>query len=230
MKLTLNKSDLLKYVDNQAGYFFPDGIRLQGDNVNSAFELALERCEKCFDNIILPGYHDENGVIFSHLHSDQYATFLYYFSNSMWKNNVNPALCSKIMYLNRALHSFFVSYKCSLPDIFALQHPVGTVIGNAAYSDYLVILQNVTVNTGNGKSGELCPVLGKGLYCGAGSKILGSEQVGDRVSLGVNSVVLNTRIPDDSIVINNIHSGKTEIRKRKNKECQAQAYFKPMMI
>ena len=39
------------------------------------------------------------------------------------------------------------SYKNNLPDIFVFMHHVGTVLGNANYSDYLVALHNVTVNT-----------------------------------------------------------------------------------
>lgn len=118
----------------------------------------------------------------------------------------------------------FYSFKAGLPDIFVFGHPVGTIIGNASYSDFLVIFQNVTINTGteSGTGEEL--KLGKGLFLGAGSKIIGNSPVGDRVSIGVDGVVNEQVIPDDSVVLKN-DRGEIIIRPRKKEICMAQNYF-----
>lgn len=225
MIISMDSNDLKEYVLKSIDTFFPDGAGVYGDDVDEAFCLALERTENCFSHIILPGYNDENGnVLFSHLHTDQYATFLYFFMNSLYKISQNKSLCSKIMYLNRILHGFFVSYKCSLLDIFALQHPVGTVIGNADYNDFLVILQNVTINTGEDANGKLSPKLGKALFCGAGSKIIGNKTIGNRVSIGVDATIYNQVIGDDMVAQRK--SGGLVITRRKNSDCAAQKYFK----
>ena len=98
--------------------------------------------ENCFKYINIPAYSDNKGqTFFSYLHSDQYAHFLYYLSNSLWKISQNKPICDKLIYLNKALNGFFYSYKGSLPDIFFLGHPVGSVLGNANYSDFLVVFQ-----------------------------------------------------------------------------------------
>ncbi len=51
-----------------------------------------------------------------------------------------------------------MTYKCKLPKIFVFYHAVGSVIGNADYSDYLVVFQNVTINTALDQNGETAPL------------------------------------------------------------------------
>jgi len=199
MVLSLSQSELLSYVQAQTQTFFPDGYHLKGGDVEAAFRTALERTENCLDAIAVRGYHDvEGNPMFSHLHADQYATFLYYFANSLWTQSRNKPLCDKLLQLNRVLFSIFIPYSCILPDHFILGHPVGTILlGNTVYGDFLVVLQGVTVGNVNGSSS---PKLGKGLYLGAGAKIIGDCLIGDRVSIGVNALVYKQAVPDDSVV------------------------------
>ena len=225
MELSLPKNDLKLYMKNQLAVFFPDGYALEGKDVDSAFELGLERLENCFKYLTFPAYCNNGQTFFSHLHADQYAQFLYYFSNSLWNLSQNRPLCDKLMYLNRVLNNFFFSYKGKLPDIFFLGHPVGSILGNAVYHDFLVVFQNVTVNTSTDENGNPAPVLGKGLFLGAGAKIIGNQTVGDRVSISVDTVVYNQEVPDDSVVITDA-DGRTLITKRKKVNCMAQNYFR----
>lgn len=84
MELSLEKNDLKEYLNRQLSYFFPDQYQMKGKDVDAAFELGLERLENCFKFLTHPQYCDDNGqTYFSHLHGDQYAQFLYYFSNSL---------------------------------------------------------------------------------------------------------------------------------------------------
>ena len=226
MKLSLKKEELKRYLGNQLDTFFPDGVRFAGNDVDIAFDLALDRLENCFKDITFPAYSNDSGqTYFSHLHADQYATFLYYFSNSLWKESQNKPVCDKIIYLNRTLNNFFFSYKGELPDHFFLGHPVGTIIGNAVYNDYLVIFQNVTINTDKDEEGNPAPVLGKGLFLGAGAKIIGNKPIGDRVSVGVGTLIYNQTIDNDKVVITD-NNGCLVIKDRKKEKCFAQNYFR----
>lgn len=219
-------SDLKKYVGKQLHLVFPDGYEFLGEDVDRAFYRALDRLEHCFSYINNSAYSDETGqTYFSHLHSDQYAQFLYFLSNTLWIESQNKHMCDKIIYLNKLLNGFFFSYKCKLPDIFFLTHPVGSIIGNADYSDFLVISQNVTINTGEDTSGKLCPKLGKGLYLAAGAKIIGTETVGDRVSVGVDAVLYNQEVEND-MVVERAATGEMKIRNRRKPMCKAQQYFR----
>ena len=217
MEISIQREELKEYVRRQLAVFLPDSYDFVGGDVDAAFALALERTEYCFEKITLRGYtvEGEGGMRqakFSHLHSDQYSQFLYYLSNSLWRISENTILCSKIINLNKILNGMFFSFKGGLPDIFLLGHPVGTIIGNAQYSDYLVILQNVTINTGTESGNGEDLKLGKGLFLGAGAKITGNSPIGDRVSIGVDAVVNQQVIPDDSVVL-------------KKEQCMAQSYF-----
>ena len=128
------------------------------------------------------------------MNSDQYSQYLWFLVNSLWRISENKGICDKLILLNRALNSVWISYKNNLPDIFLLTHPLGTILGNANYSDFLVVLQNVTVNTSSNLH------IGKGCYLAAGAKIIGEEEVGDMVSVGVDACVYKTAVPSQSLV------------------------------
>lgn len=223
MRLSLSRDELRDYIGKQLDHFFPDGntMRGRGDDIDRALDLALDRTEHSFSRTAVRGYSDGHGTAqFSHLHSDQYAQFLYYFSNSLWKLSENKPVCDKLICLNKALNGYFFSYKCGLPDIFVFIHSVGSIIGNAEYDDFLVILQNVTINTGE----ERPPKLGKGVYLAAGAKIIGHQPVGDRTSIGVDALIYDQAIPADKVV-ERAPNGEIVVRDRRSELCMAQQYF-----
>lgn len=225
MKISLNKKMLLEYVVKQLNHFYPDQNMVKIDlELMNAMDVALDRLEYCFKDVVIKNYHIGTDVYFDHLHMDQYSQFLYFFSNTIWKMGLDESISQKIMGLNRAISGMFVSYKCELPKIFLFYHAVGTVIGNAVYNDYLVIFQNVTINTSDSRGDGEKPVLGKGVFLGAGVKIVGSPKIGDRVSIGASSYIYNQNIGDDCIAIN--VNGKVEIKKRKRSVCHVQEYYK----
>ena len=135
-----------------------------------------------------------------------------------------PAACNKLIFLNKALNGYFFSYKYRLPDVFLFAHPVGSIIGNAGYSDFLVISQNVTINTGTEQGPDDLPKLGKGLFLGAGAKIIGRKPIGDRVSVGVDAIVYDQAVPDDKVV-ERAPSGEIVVRDRRVEFCTAQKFF-----
>ena len=226
MQISIGKDGLKQYLRNQLDTFFPDGVSAVGDDIDEAFDIALERLEYCFKRITFPAYSDDKGnTFFSHLHADQYATFLYFFSNSLWNLSQNKPICDKVIYLNRVLNNFMFSYKGKLPKVFFFGHPVGSILGNADYGEYLVVFQNVTVNTSSDENGNVAPKIGKGLFLGAGAKIIGNKKIGDRVSVSLDTVVYGEEIPDDSVVITDKY-GNTVITKRKKEKCMAQNYFR----
>ena len=230
MKLSLPEAELKTYIGKQINTFFPDGYEFGGSDIDKAFFEALKRTEYCFAHIKNGAYTDGKGnVFFSHLHADQYAQLLYFFSNSLWNISENKHICDKLIGLNRTLHGFYFSYKGKLPKIFFFNHPVGSVIGNAAYSDFLVVSQNVTINTGVSEDGRLVPELGKGLFLAPGAKIMGNEPIGDRVSIGVDAVIYNQTVGSDCVVERSA-DGKIIIRERRKPECKAQSCFNVKII
>ena len=133
-------------------------------------------------------------------------------------------MCSRLVILNRALSGCWFSFKANLPDIFLLIHPVGTVIGHkgVTFSDYLVVLQNVTIESVEGYGDEL--YIGKCCFLGANTRVLRGGHIGDRVSLGANVTVRKPQIDNDCTLYMDNTTGRVE-KRLLGGSCAAQRYF-----
>lgn len=79
-----------------------------------------------------------------------------------------------------------------------LPHPNGVIIHqDAKIGDDCLIMQQVTIGQ---LSEDGAPVVGSGVYMGAGAKVLGKISIGDRAKIGANSVVL-VDVPSDKTVV-----------------------------
>ena len=106
---------------------------------------------------------------------------------------------------------------------FLLMHPVGTVLGNAFYSDYLVVLQNVTVNTMLDSGGNLSLHVGKGTFFGAGSSVIGNSNIGDWCTLGVGAILRNRSLPSGYLACKD-DDGVLQVKEYDNSKI-IQSYF-----
>ena len=196
MKLSLPQSSLSNYTTQQLTSLFPDG-KVTGNCLNLYLETALERTEYCFSRIKNKYFFDGAQVYFSHVHTDQYAMFLYFLCNTIYRMSGDLALASKVYALNKALHSIDVFYEVELPDIFYFQHPVGTVLGRAEYSNYLVVYQRCSIGA---NLDDVYPRLGEGVVMYGNSAIIGDCTVGDNCWLSVGTIVMDQDIPSHSVV------------------------------
>lgn len=189
--------DLLeKLVRHQVHGFFL--LEKEEESVLSgAISAALERVEVCFAKSENKYYWKDGEVFFSIYHSGQYCIFLYFLSRELFVRYPERAvLADKVYYLNKALNGLDLYYEVVMPDVFHLDHPVGSVLGRAVYQDGFTFSQNCTV--GNNKG--VFPVFGKNVRLFSGAKVLGACVVGDNVDFSANSYVKDVDIPDDSIV------------------------------
>ena len=130
-------------------------------------------------------------------HSGQYTVFLYYFSNTVFKKDKNNRrLADKVYYLNKVMNSCDLFYEVELPEIFMLDHPVGTVIGRAKFGNYFSFTQNCTIGNNN----NIFPVIGEHVTLSANSMILGNSKIGNNVILGAGTCIKDHDIPDNSLV------------------------------
>lgn len=193
---SLDTLTLTRYVTKQVNNLLPD-VEVQSELLAPFVKQAIERVEYCFSRINNEYFFDGRSAKFDHLHADQYSMFLYYLSNTIWRQEKDETLAAKIYYLNRALNGLNIFYKVALPDIFHLIHCVGIVLGRAEYNDYFVATQRVTI--GANKNFEY-PVLGKGVAVYGGSAIIGKCKIGDNCLISVNTTVMETDIPDNMVV------------------------------
>lgn len=192
MICSLEAPRLVSYVGRQLDQYFPDG---DSHDLERVVRRALERTEHCFGPVRLQPYRDGDRPRFDHLHSDQYATFLYLASNEAHRQG-NPRLASKLYCLNKALNGLMCTYDTELPEHFLLFHTVGMMLGKASYGDYFVAFHHCTVGTDRGTP----PRFGRGTVLYGGSGVVGRCEVGDWVSVGAQSLVRNADVPSDHVV------------------------------
>ena len=216
-KTSLEKNDLVSYISKQVSTSFPDR-EISPESLMSPVSKALERAEHCFSRINNKYFFDGENSTFNHLNSDQYAMFLYYLANTIWKEEENEELASKVYYLNKYLHGIDVFYEVRLPDIFLLVHPLGTVLGRAEYSDYFVAYQQVTVG---GDKDLKYPRLEEGVAMYAGSSLIGNCKVGKNCLISIGTTVMGTDVPSDTVVF-----GKyPELASKKTSKSVIERYF-----
>jgi len=200
LKLSLNKTDLLKFVVKQVNNIIPDLNPLKSGEIEKAFDVALDRLEYCLSKIKSKYYFENGNSVFNHLNSDHYCIFLYYLSNSIYKENRNEEIASKFFLLNKYLNGIDAFYSVELPDVFMVVHPVGTVLGKAKYKNYFIAYQNVTV----GATDEgIYPEFGEGVILYSKTSVIGKSKVGSNVIFGSNSFIINKNIQDNTIVLGN---------------------------
>ncbi len=189
--------ELAEYAASQMNHLFPDRYPVAMPELLPFVYKAMERVEFCFRNIAHPAYCENGHAKFDPLYLDQYCTYLYYLSNTVHKAEGDPRIAKKLYALNKALNGFNCMYDTDLPAIFRLIHGVGTVLGKAQYSDYLVVCQNCTVGAIRG----IFPTMREGLILCAGASVIGECSIGSNVMISPGATIIKTDVPNDTLVV-----------------------------
>jgi serine O-acetyltransferase len=197
LQSSLPPSKLAGYVARQTSFFAQDETPDTEAQIFPLIEPALRRVGRSFIEIKKKYYVNSRGPVFDHLNSDHYATFLYFLSNTAYKQG-QLDIATKCFLLNKCLHGIDAFYSIELPEIFLLVHPLGTVLGNAKYSNFLVVYQNCTV--GATEDGVYPEFSGETVLF-SGSSVLGATVVGRDVVFGANAFALNSTIPAATTVV-----------------------------
>ena len=184
-------------------------------DVSRYFERARSRAMRCFDAINNKYFH--KGTI-DPLHTGQYALFLCFLAREAFECG-DAVTASKVYYLNKVLHGFDLFYEVEIPDVFFMEHPVGTVLGRASYSNRLFVGQNVTVGGNKGKY----PVIGENVALHTGSIVVGDTRIGNNVEVSAGACIKDETIPDDCLVFG--MSPNLVIKKRSHEEMIERLYY-----
>lgn len=196
MQSSLSPVNLQRYVMQLLAHHLPDGYVSDAADAR-LFRRALERVEHCFARIERKYYQRDKAVLFDHLNGDHMAILLYFFANTVWRENGATELPTRLFYLNKILHGLDLFYSVAMPDIFMLVHPVGTVLGHARYQDYLVVYQNCTI----GAVTDVYPKFGTGTILYSRTSVLGNCRLGDDVVLAANCMIVNLDVPSSTVVV-----------------------------
>jgi len=194
MQISVSNDKLINLVVTQLNNFF--GEEEKGRVfLLKAIEKAIERIEHCFSFTTNKYYRNRGKVFFHPFHAGQYTIFLYFLSMVVFKEG-RKILADKIYYLNKALNSVDLYYEVELPEIFGLDHPLGSVIGRAKFSDFFFFTQNCTV--GNNKG--VYPVFGENVSLLAGATVIGKSHIGNNCIISANTYIKDQDVPDNSLV------------------------------
>ncbi len=173
--------------------------------IEERFENAIIACEENFSHSDNKYFFVEEGGTkycrFNPYHSVQYMIFLYYLSHDIFINTNQGQLCDKVYYLNKILHSVDLFYAIDLPAHFGAEHPLGSVMGRAKYSNGFFFYQGCSVGGTKDVNGkDQYPVLGENVRMYANSAILGRSHIGNNVYIGAGALVKNQDVPNSSVV------------------------------
>lgn len=99
--------------------------------------------------------------------------------------------------LNLSLHGLDIPSHVEIGPRFYVPHPVGTVVTARRIGAGVTLVSAITIGM---RKGDDFPVIGDGVYVGAGARVLGAITIGDRAQIGANAVVLKD-VPADHVAI-----------------------------
>ncbi len=168
-----------------------------GDHSNVYFQ-AQERYLYCLSRKKIKHYPSR--IL---LHADEYCSFLVFLARQAHLQGCDSL--AEIAYLvNRRLHAFECFYTRSMPDVFHLEHPVGSVLGQAAFGECLVVYQGVSVG---GDMKLRYPEVGEGVVLFAKSSLIGSAIIHDNCAVGAGVQVYGARVAANTAVSSRGQSG-----------------------
>jgi serine O-acetyltransferase len=154
------------------------------------FELAIQKTHACLTQL-----KNFSGAHFDYLNSGHYATFLYYLSNSFYKNG-DTILATRLFLLNKAINGIDLYYAVAMPDIFGIGHTVGMVFSKATYANYCVFHQGCTI----GRNQDDRPILEEGVILYPQSSVIGKCLVRKNTVLAPAVQLVNMDTPGNCIV------------------------------
>lgn len=204
MILTTTKETILALLNKQLDNCFIIS-EVERANVTKHIDETLAACEVNFSHSTNKYFNAENNGIltskFSPYHSVQWMIFLYYLSHIVYKTESSGELCDKIYYLNKIMHSVDLFYAIELPEIWSAEHPLGTVMGRAKYSNGFFFYQGCTVGGTKDKEGNIYyPEIEENVRMYSNSSILGRCHIGAGAQIGAGTIVKNQDVPAGSIV------------------------------
>lgn len=196
MLLSMSQLQLRELLLTQIKNFFLLDEQTEPVILDENLQMALDRTAHSFSLTTNKYYHRNGVVFFNPLHTAQYGIFLYFLSNTIWRRHGAIALCDKLYAIGKVINALDLYYEIEMPDVFFMDHPVGTVLGRAKYGCFFSFSQNCTV--GNNKG--VYPTIGEYVTMMSASRIVGKCKIGNYVVVSSGAYIKDQDIPDCSLV------------------------------
>lgn len=195
MKTIIPDGEILDLLKQQLKNFAINQV--EASQLEEVWPEALTRIEHCFNGSINKYFKHGDEAFLNPFHASQWCISLYIISRVAYeKEPDNPMLASKLYYLNRMLNGCDLFYEVKLPNVFYLDHPLGSIISRATIEDGFSFRQGCNVGHNKG----IYPTIGKNVKMLANSKIIGDCTVGDNVILASGAIIMDCDVPSNTIV------------------------------
>lgn len=199
-----SKENIKELLIHQLGGLFLTPPIFDIELIDEVFDRVLEKLEINFSSNPNKYYSrivkGKREAYFNPYHSGQWTVFLYFMSYELahYPSDDEHALllADRVYYLNKVMNSCDLYHQVKLPLCFALDHPQGTVMGRAKYSNGLYFGQCCTVGNNN----DIYPEIGENCQMCMNSAILGNSHIGKNVIIGAGALVKDQDVPNNSIV------------------------------
>jgi len=192
-------NEITQLLIHQLGNFFTVN-ETEKKEIQSVYSIVKEKLIYCLEKSDNKYYSRLIGGVketyFNPFHSVQYCIYLYYYSKAIVTEKEDSMLADKIYYLNKALNGCDLYHGIDLPKYWDCEHPLGSIMGRAKYSDGFYFYQGCTVGGNKG----FYPTIGKNVWMYAYSQLIGNSLVGNNVILGANCKIKDQDIPSYSLV------------------------------
>lgn len=182
-------SDFQTTFNGQINFFTNSSIDIR--DFSEVLKKSIERYLYCLSCKSIKHY--PKNIINS---GDEYTSFLIFLSREAYLNSYLE-LAEACYLLNRRLNNFECFYTREMPDIFHLEHPIGSVIGQANFSNFLVVYQGVTIG------GDLkCryPSFQEGVALFSKCSIIGNCRIGSNCAVGANTQLFQKDLADNNSI------------------------------
>jgi len=125
-----------------------------------------------------------------------------------------PLLPRLLSYITTAVTGVEIHPAAQIGRGLFIDHGAGVVIGETAeVGEDVTLYQGVTLGGTGFARGKRHPTLGNEVMVGAGAKLLGPIEIGERCKIGANSVVIHDVPPNSTVVGNPGHPVRVDGKK-----------------
>jgi serine O-acetyltransferase len=195
MHISISIEQLTELVVRQLNNLFGLG-KEETELLTGSMAETVKKVEYCFSFNTTRYYRKGTDVFFNPFQAAQYTIFLYFLGRILFEKNGNSILADKVYYLNRALNGVDLYYEVKLPEVFGLDHPLGSVIGRGRFSNFFHFSQGCTVGNNHG----VYPSFAENVIMLAGSTVIGKSHIGDKCIISANTYIKEQDIPGNSVV------------------------------
>lgn len=139
---------------------------------------------------------DKRGIV-NPINLEHLTRLIHYFNQRLVECGAPEPLLDCLFYVLKGRCHINLFYRQKLPGFFFALHAIGAVLGYGKYGRFLIVNQGATVGHNRG----CYPTLGDGVVIGPHATVLGNCSIGNNVWIGAGALVIDSDIPDNSIVI-----------------------------